>query len=232
MDLLIENQCKCLGLTVAGSLGWGQHVSEVACRATGALGFLWRSLALAPGRAGEVACRALVRPQLEYAAPIWHPYHETQTEKVERVQKAAAGWACGGWGGGSGGVGGVLGGLGWPSLRSRGERSSLAFFCKIHSGAVSLGRDKYLTPAPNLRRTRASHELQYTRQFAYGDALKDSFSPELFRFGSPFFSGLIWGRWGVWGFISEACVLVCLYLYLVNSFNGPPQMFFSPLTKF
>ena len=67
--------------------------------------------------------------------------------------------------------------LEWPSLESRRERSSLTFFYKIHSGTVSLDKDKYLTPAPNLGRTRASHESQYTRPFAYSDALKNSFFP-------------------------------------------------------
>ena len=43
--------------------------------------------------------------------------------------------------------------------------------------AMDLDKDKYLTPAPNLRRTRASHESQYTRYFAYSDALKNSFFP-------------------------------------------------------
>ena len=52
-----------------------------------------------------------------------------------------------------------------------------AVFYKIHSGTVSLDKDKYLTPAPNLQRTRASHDLQYTRYFAYNDALKNSFFP-------------------------------------------------------
>ena len=47
----------------------------------------------------------------------------------------------------------------------------------IHSGTVSLDKDKYLTPAPNLQRTRASHDLQYTKYFAYSDALKNSFFP-------------------------------------------------------
>ena len=74
-------------------------------------------------------------------------------------------------------VGEMLDELEWPSLESRRERSSLTFFYKILSGTVSLDKDKYLTPAPNLRRTRASHESQYTRPFAYGDALKNSFSP-------------------------------------------------------
>ena len=66
------------------------------------------------------------------------------------------------------------------------EQSFLTFFYKIHSGTVSLDKDKYLTPAPNLRRTRASHESQYTRYFAYSDALKNSFSPGLFLCGIVF----------------------------------------------
>ena len=74
-------------------------------------------------------------------------------------------------------VGNMLDDLEWPSLQTGREQSSLTFFYKIHSGTVSLDKDKYLTPAPNLRRTRASHESQYTRYFAYSDALKNSFFP-------------------------------------------------------
>ena len=51
--------------------------------------------------------------------------------------------------------------LEWPSLETRKEQFS--FFYNIQSGTVSLEKDKYLTPAPNLRRTSASHESQYTR---------------------------------------------------------------------
>ena len=105
-----------------------------------------------------------------------HPYHETQTEKVKKVQRTAARWTCRRWRNTSS-VGEMLDELEWPSLESRRERSSLTFFYKIHSGTVSLDKDKYLTPAPNLRRTRASHESQYTRPFAYSDALKKSFFP-------------------------------------------------------
>ena len=71
----------------------------------------------------------------------------------------------------------MLDDLEWPSLETCREQSSLTFFYKIHSGTVDLDKDKYLTPAPNLRRTRASHESQYTRYFAYSDALKNSFFP-------------------------------------------------------
>ena len=163
---------KYLGLTITDDLDWGQHISEITCKATKTLGFLRRNLALAPRHTKEVAYKTLVRPQLKMAAPIWHPYHETQIEKVEKVQRTAARLTCRRWRNTSS-VGEMLDELEWPILESRRERSSLTFFYKIHSGTVSLDKDKYLTPAPNLRHTRASHESQYTRPFAYSDALKN-----------------------------------------------------------
>ena len=136
------------------------------------------SLAFAPRYTKEVAYKTLVHPKLEYAAPIWHPYHETQIGQVEKVQRTAARWTCTRWRNTSS-VGDMLDELEWPSLETRREQSSLTFFYKIHSGTVSLDKDKYLTPAPNLKRTRASHESQYTGHFAYSDALKNSLFPGL-----------------------------------------------------
>ena len=66
------------------------------------------------------------------------------------------------------------------------EQSSLTFFYKIHPGTVAIDIDKYLTPAPNLQRTRASHDSQYTTYFAYSDALKNSCSPGLLHCGIVF----------------------------------------------
>ena len=60
-------------------------------------------------------------------------------------------------------VGDMLDEFECPSLETHREQSSLTFFYKIHSGTVSLDKGKYLTPAPNLRRRKASHESQYTR---------------------------------------------------------------------
>ena len=66
---------KYLGITISDDLDWGQHISEISSKATKTLGFLRRNLAFAPGHTKEVAYKTLVRPKLEYAAPIWHPYH-------------------------------------------------------------------------------------------------------------------------------------------------------------
>ena len=69
----------------------------------------------------------------------------------------------------------MLGELEWPSLEARRDRSSLLLFHKIHSGAVSIEKDKYLTPAHSLKSTRSSHSAQYCRYQTYSDDLKNSF---------------------------------------------------------
>ena len=177
---------KYLGITISNDLDWGQHISEISSKATKTLGFLLRNLAFAPRHTKEVAYKTLVRPKLEYATPIWHLYHETQIRQVEKVQRTAARWTCRRWRNTSS-FGDMLDELEWPSLETPREQPALTFFCKIHSGTVSLDKDKYLTPAPNLRRTRASHESQCTRYLAYSDALKNSFfSPGLSLCGIVF----------------------------------------------
>ena len=95
------------------------------------------------------------------------------------MQKTAASWTCRQWHNKSLSVDDMLDELEWPSdsLEDRRVKSSLTFFYKIHSGTVSLDKDRYLTPAPNLRSTRASHNSQYTRYMTYSDALKNSFFP-------------------------------------------------------
>ena len=65
---------KYLGLTITDDLDWGQHISEISAKATKTMGFLRPNLAFAPKHTKEVAFKTLVRPKLEYAAPICHPY--------------------------------------------------------------------------------------------------------------------------------------------------------------
>ena len=115
-----------------------------------------------------------------YAAPIWSHYSKLQINQVEKVQRTAECWACRRWRNISS-VSKMLDELEWPSLEACRDWSSLLLFHKIHSGAVSIEKDKYLTPAHSLKSTRASHSAQYCRYQTYSDALKNSFSPELFH---------------------------------------------------
>ena len=64
-----------------------------------------------------------------------------------------------------------------PSLEAQKDQSSLLLFHKIHCGAVSIEKDKFMTPAHSLKTTRSSHSAQYRRHPTNSDALKNSFSP-------------------------------------------------------
>ena len=169
----LENiqSAKYLGITITDNIDWGQHVSEISSKATKTLGFLRRNLAFAPRSTKEVAYKTLVRPKLEYAAPIWSPHSKLQINQIEKVQRTAARWTCRRWRNTSS-VGEMLDELEWSSLEARRDQSSLLLFYKIHCGAVSIEKDKYMTPAH-----RSSHSAQYCRHQTYCDALKNYFFP-------------------------------------------------------
>ena len=167
---------KYLGITITDTMDWGQHVSEISSKATKTLGFLRRNLAFAPRSTKEVAYKTLVRPKLEYAAPIWSPHWKLQNNQIEKVQRTAARWTCRRWRNTSS-VGVMLDELEWPSLEARRDQSSLFLFHKIHCGAVFIKKDKYMTPAHCLKTTRSSHSAQYRRHQTYNDALKNFPSP-------------------------------------------------------
>ena len=95
----LENvqSAKYLGISITDNMDWGQHVSEISSKATKTLGILHRNLAFAPRRPKEVACKTLVRPKLEYAAPIWSPPSKLQINQIEKVQRTSARWTCKRW---------------------------------------------------------------------------------------------------------------------------------------
>ena len=109
---------KYLSITISDNIDWGQHISEISSKATKTLGFLRRNLAFAPRSTKEVAYKTLVRPKLEYAAPIWSPYSKLQINQVEKVQRTAARWTCRRWRNTSS-VGEMLDELEWPSIEAR-----------------------------------------------------------------------------------------------------------------
>ena len=81
---------KYLGITITDNLEWGQHVSEISFKATKTLDF-FGNLALAPTcrHTKEATYKTLVRPQLEYAAPIWHAYNDTETKTWKSAEDSS-----------------------------------------------------------------------------------------------------------------------------------------------
>ena len=116
---VLENvpSAKYLGITITDDLNCGQHINNVTSKATETLGFLYRNLTLAPKETKVAAYQALVRPQLEYAAPIWNPHHQTEINRIEKVQRTAARWAWRCWHNQSH-IGEMLEELQWPEFQS------------------------------------------------------------------------------------------------------------------
>ena len=90
----LENvqSAKYLGITISDNMDWGQHISthfRNFFESNKDIRFLRRILAFAN--------KPLVRPKLEYAAPIWSPYSKLQIKQVEKVQRTAARWTCRRW---------------------------------------------------------------------------------------------------------------------------------------
>ena len=164
---------KYLGITITDNMDWGQHVSEISFKATKPLGFLRRNLAFAPRSTKEVAYKTLVRPKLEYAAPIWSPHSKLQIIRLRELrgqQPAGPAGDC---------ETQVVSAkcLMSLSLEAQRDQSSLLLFHRNHYGAVSIEKDKYMTPAYSLKTTRSSQSAQYRRHQTYSDALKNSFFP-------------------------------------------------------
>ena len=149
-------------------MDWGQHISVISSKAIKTLDFLCRNMSFAPWSTKEVAYKTLVQPKLEYAAQNWSPYSEFQITQIKKVHKTAARWTCRRLPNTSS-VSKMLVGLEWPSLEARRDQSSLLLFHKIHWGAVSIEKDKYMTPAHCSKTIRSSHCAQYCRYQTYSD---------------------------------------------------------------
>ena len=59
-------------------------------KAYNTLKFIKRSIQTNNKKVEETANNTYVRPQLEFCAPVWHPWQDKLSYKVERVQRAAA----------------------------------------------------------------------------------------------------------------------------------------------
>ena len=86
---------KYLGVTISNGLRWEPHVRTITKKASRTLGFLRRNLRVSSPRHKEIAYRALVRPQVEYASSVWDPHLQKDIHALEMVQCRAARFVTG-----------------------------------------------------------------------------------------------------------------------------------------
>ena len=81
-----------LGVNIASDLSWKPHIARITNSANKSLGFLRRNLKAKSPELREIAYKAIVRPQLEYAAPVCDPHIQEDIQRIEMVQRRAARW--------------------------------------------------------------------------------------------------------------------------------------------
>ena len=148
-----------LGLSFSSDLSWSNHVDQVAKKAYQKLGFVRRNLQGAPKRSKSTAYTCLIRPGMEYAAPIWDPYLQKDIASLEKVQRKAARWVKSDYSSRSS-VTTMLNDLKWEPLADRRKTSKLGLFHKIHHKEVALDfkRDFGLSPVVNKRKRMANRQ--------------------------------------------------------------------------
>ena len=90
----IEPKSK-LGITISHDLSWNLHVVEVVNKANKVLCLMKRTIGSVNKEIFSTLYKALVRPILEYASPVWCPYLVKNIVLLEKVQRRASRLALG-----------------------------------------------------------------------------------------------------------------------------------------
>ena len=75
---------KYLGVKIHNKLNWGEHVKDVSSRASRVLNLLRRTMHGCHKDTKKKAFTALVRPHLEYCAPVWSPYQKKYIDALKK----------------------------------------------------------------------------------------------------------------------------------------------------
>ena len=79
-----------LGVELSSTLDWSHQIDNKVNKANKTLGFLRRNLSNCPESINELACKALVRPHLEYSSPVWDQWMDKHIQQIEAVHRGSA----------------------------------------------------------------------------------------------------------------------------------------------
>ena len=88
---------KYLGIMLNTKLLWNDQVAMVVAHSIKVLNLLRRTMFGCSKQVKSKAYLALVRPHMEYCAPVWMPFQKYLIDELESVQKRAARWICSKW---------------------------------------------------------------------------------------------------------------------------------------
>ena len=148
IELKSTETAKYLGVTIKKDLNWKSHIENISAKASNTLKFIKRNVQTNNQKLKKTAYNTYVRPQLEYCAPVWHPWQQTYSDNIERVQTAAARYVLNDSSYTSS-VTEMLHILNWQTLEHRRIQNSLTMFYKIQHQLVTVDHH-HLTETRNL----------------------------------------------------------------------------------
>ena len=75
-----------LGVAIARTLSWNNHINNIVKRANSVMGLVKRTLYSAPKETKILAYQSIVRPTIEYTASIWDPSQPKISPKWKRYR--------------------------------------------------------------------------------------------------------------------------------------------------
>ena len=163
---------KYLGVLISSDLSWSQHIESVCSKARKILGLIYRRFYHhADTPTLQRLYVSLVRPHLEYVAPIWSPHLLQDINTLESVQKFALRLCGKNW---NLGYCELLNLFKLPTLENRRLHLKLCTLFKIVHNLCSFNRTLPLI-SPYSHNTRC---LTFLQPFARTVAFRSSFFPD------------------------------------------------------
>ena len=172
--LEVVTSAKYLGVDISNGLSWNPHIDRITGNANRTLNFIQRNIKTKNQKVRETAYNTLVRPQLEYAAPVWDPYFKEKILQLEKVQRRAARWTTSSFDYRSS-VTAIVNDLGWRTLEQRRADARLCLFFKIVHGLVALPLPDYIHPSNRI--SRYCHSMTFRQLHTSTSYYKYSFFP-------------------------------------------------------
>ena len=172
--LEVVTSAKYLGVDIFSGLSWSPHIDRIIKTATRTLNFIQRNIKTKNQKVRETAYNTLVRPQLEYAAPIWDPHTKEKVLQLEKVQRWATLWTTSNYDYRSSTTA-TVNNFGWRTLELRRADTRLVLFFKIEHDLVDVPIPDYIHP-PN-KISRHGHPLIFQQLQTTKNYYKYSFCP-------------------------------------------------------
>ena len=87
---LKQSHCeKDLGINIDDQLNFKKHISIIVNKATRIMAVVRKTFDYMDEDIFKLIFKSLIRPHLEYGAPVWSPHHKYLIEQIEKVQRRA-----------------------------------------------------------------------------------------------------------------------------------------------